>query len=180
MPPAIFIEVPKYKMDILSDISSVTSYGSMPPLIDMHGRIVNQNEDDRSTVTLDEPAEEAPLNTHLYFDDDGNEIDYERWVENNEAPVEDTWIRTPRINQKFILKHPRVILAFLRFVDFYNELADPDEIMMLPAIPQRIISIIREHEAVKFVVPEFQSDAQELIQRLERHANLSELHWTTG
>ena len=177
-------------MELLSDNSSVSSYGSMPALLDQFGNIV----DDVSTVTMEEPVE-LVLNTHLYFDEDGNECSYEehlyRQSEREEAseagPVEvdatDTeeeeppWIRTPRINQKFLLKHPRVILAFLRFVDLYNELADPEEILMLKAIPQRVVKTITQHPSVLNTPPEFQEDVHELIWRLDRHADLSELRW---
>jgi hypothetical protein len=175
-------------MEILSDISSVSahSFDSMPPLIDRFGRIVLEEPDDRSTVTYEEAARiETPLNTHLYFDEDGNEIPYEEFVRLNEEtePEEDSddeeppWIRTPHINQKFILKHPRVMLAFLRFLDFYNELADPEEVFIIKAIPQSIIKRICEHHSVAQVPPEFAEDVEELKHRLGRHADLSELHW---
>lgn len=166
-------------MDILSEISSVSTHDSMPHLIDPFGRIV---DDDQTTVTLDS-YEQEPLNKHWYFDEDGNEVDYETWSrlreEEEETDEEDDtpWIRTPRINQHFILKHPRVILAFLRFIDSYNELADPEEVLMLHAIPQRLVNRIKNHSSVTDAPAEFQDEVEELLYRLDRHSDLSELHW---
>lgn len=178
---------------MISDISSVStgSYDSMPPLIDRFGRIV---VDDRSTVTQEDAIRmEEPVNTHLYFDEEGNQINYAEYLriyhdmgpEDDMAPPmeddseddEELWIRTPKINQAFILKHPRVMLAFLRFIDFYNELADPEEVFMMKAIPQALVNRIQNHSSVTDVPPEFQQDVEELKHRLSRHADLSELHW---
>jgi hypothetical protein len=85
------------------------------------------------------------------------------------------WINTPFLNQRFVIKHPRVLLSFLRFIDQYNELAAPEEVYMLPAIPQRIVRNIFSH--VSFVNPpaEFLNDINELWQRVEAHMDLSEL-----
>lgn len=176
-------------MEILSDISSVSTHNSMPPLIDRFGRVVM--EDDQTTVTLPEVQNHYyNSGSHLYFDEDGNECSYEEYrrlhleEEESAEPVEaapededdedEVWLKTPHINQRFLLKHPRVILAFLRFIDFYNELADPEEVFMLRAIPMSVFNRILEHPAVKFVPEEFEEDVEELIYRLGRHADLSE------
>ncbi len=151
-------------MEILSDISSVSSQS----FVDNH---LLEEPEDASTVGYDDAIrlDEAPLNSHIYFDEDGNEIPYEQFLqqqqqqqeqgqeEDNEPP----WIKTPLINQKFILKHPRVILAFLRFIDLYNELADPEEVYMMKAIPQAIVSKICNHSSVAAVPPEFQTEVNE-------------------
>lgn len=163
-------------MEILSDISSQSSHELIVPL---------DFGEDQTTVTL-EPLE-LPVNTHLFFDEDGNEIsEEEHRLQQQEQEQEDededeeeigAMIRTPMIRQRFLLKHPRVILAFLRFVDLYNELADPEEVLMLPTIPQRIVESIREDPAVKFPPEEFLEETEELLWRLDRYADLSELHW---
>ena len=172
-------------MEILSDISSVSTHthDSMPPLVDRFGRIVLEEPDDRSTITIEEAMMvEEPVNTHLYFDEDGNEITHEEYLyqhaqEEQQEDEEPPWIRTPLINQRFLLKHPRVILAFLRFIDLYNELADPEEVFMIKAIPQRVVNTITSHHSVSQVPPEFEDDVRELKYRLDRHSDLSELHW---
>ncbi len=167
-------------MELLSDISSVSSQS----FVDMHH--LEEPEEDQTTVTYEDAyrIEEPPVNTHLYFDENGNEIPYEDFLRQGEAEgneenddEEPPWIKTPLINQRFILKHPRVILAFLRFIDLYNELADPEEVFMMKSIPQKIVNLINEHPSVAGVPAEFQQDVNELKHRLDRHADLSELHW---
>jgi hypothetical protein len=185
-------------MSLISDISSVSTYDSMPPLVDRHGRIIFEDDDGASTIT-DDAFELPPQNTHLYFDDNGDEISYEEYrnrlyeeqaqeshpqqeawggAEEPEEDEEPPWIRTPLVNQRFLLKHPRVILAFLRFIDLYNELADPEEVFMIRAIPQSVIATIRNHSSVTDVPPEFQAEVNELLYRLENHQDLSELNWS--
>jgi hypothetical protein len=63
----------------------------------------------------------------------------------------------------------------LRFLDEFNELADPDEVLMLPAIPQRIVQIVLSHSSLVNPPPEFLDEIHELRQRLDTHADLSEL-----
>jgi hypothetical protein len=85
------------------------------------------------------------------------------------------WIQTPLVNRRFILKHPRVLLSFLHFIDEYNELADPEEVLLLPAIPQRIVQNILSHTSFVNPPPEFLDTIREFRHRLERHMDLSEL-----
>lgn len=85
------------------------------------------------------------------------------------------WIQTPLVNRRFVIKHPRVLLSFLRFIDEFNELADPDEIQLLPAIPQRIVQLILSHPSLVNPPPEFLDTIREFRLRLERHMDLSEL-----
>lgn len=98
-------------------------------------------------------------------------------VEADQEDYEDNfdWIRTPLVNRRFVLKHPRVLLSFLRFIDEFNELADPDEVLMLPAIPQRIVQGVLSHSSIVDPPAEFMDQIRELRLRLEAHADLSEL-----
>jgi hypothetical protein len=214
-------------MDLLSDISSVSSHGSMPPLIDAFGRIIV--DEDQDTITMMEtdlvpgspistygpmpplidefdniiyddddlsdyrfyrPAPiEIPQNTHLYFDDEGEEISREQYLmkmdseeqeqerkeQEEEEDDHEFGIRTPKISHKFTMRHPRVVLNFLRFIDTYNEIAEADEIFMLPAIPKKVCDSILSHTSMTNTPPEFESDVNELKLRLERHMDLSEL-----
>lgn len=98
-------------------------------------------------------------------------------AEEESEEVSPDWIKTPMIHQRFLLKHPRVILAFLTFVDLYNELAEGEEILLLPAIPQRVVNTIFDHPAVKSPPEEFQEQVRELKARIEAHMDLSELQW---
>lgn len=104
-------------------------------------------------------------------------------TEDTRAPPEEepedpnAWIKTPMIHQRFLLKHPRVILSFLRFLDEYNELAEGEEILMLPAIPQRVVETIFHHPAVRDPPEEYRRKVDELKQRVIAHSDLSELQW---
>ena len=200
-------------MELLSDISSVTSYGSMPPLIDMFGRIFL--DDGAETMSLAEPESipsspiaawnheadyeepeefhfhqpptiQIPQNTHLYFDEDGNEISREQFLENmvqeeaqlKQGKQEETnafAIMLPTINHRFTLRHPRVLLNFLRFLDSYNEVAAPDEVFMIQAIPKEVQDSILNHISLRRTPPEFEREVNELKARLARHADLSEI-----
>jgi len=134
---------------------------------------MSEVSDDRST--LEQSAEEEmwdsttiktetePLSTYL-ADDEG---------EQEEDNFE--WIKTPLVNRRFVLKHPRVLLSFLRFIDEFNELADPGEVLMLPAIPQRIVQSVLNHTSVVNPPAEFAEVVNELRIRMEAHADLSEL-----
>jgi hypothetical protein len=233
-PPTFYLakypSIQSYNMELLSDISSVSSHGSMPPLMDLFGRIVF-NEDrmpplidrfgnlifneDQETITMMDtesvstspimgwtyeareydatdfqfyrpPPIEIPQNTHLYFDDDGEEISREQFLmkedskKRQQSKEEDEddhefGIRTPKISHKFTMRHPRVLLNFLRFIDTYNEVAEADELFMLPAIPKKVYDSILTHVSLTNTAPEFEKDVKELKLRLERHMDLSEL-----
>ena len=85
---------------------------------------------------------------------------------------EEMAVKTPTIHKAFVLKHPRVVLAYLRFIDLYNEQAEGDEIFMMPAIPKAIVERILRHSSCTSPDPDFK-DVNELKERLERHMDLS-------
>jgi len=134
---------------------------------------MSEVSDDRSTVELS--AEEDTLDSTTIKTETEPLSTYS--VDNEEEEPEDNfdWIKTPLVNQRFVLKHPRVLLSFLRFIDEFNELADPDEVLMLPAIPQRIVQGVLSHSSLVNPPAEFLDEVRELRLRLEAHADLSEL-----
>lgn len=143
-----------------------------------------------STIPLNEPveyAEEDSLsyegnddpflepfqqNTHLYFDDDGREISRQQFLaQEREA---DQWVfQTSQLPDRFVLRHPRVLLNFLRFVDSLNEINNGDETYMMDAIPYETLARMLSHSSIATPPPEFQGEVDELIERLVQHANLS-------
>ncbi len=72
------------------------------------------------------------------------------------------------------MRHPRVVLNLLRFVDTYNELAPPGEEIHFPPMPQFAVQEILNHVSVMNPVPEFQAEVQELRNRVERHSYIPE------
>jgi hypothetical protein len=132
---------------------------------------MSQSSDDRTTEenlsTYEDTVESTTIKT---------ETDQLSVHDAEEEPQDNfQWIKTPLINQRFILKHPRVLLSFLRFIDEFNELADPDEVLLLPAIPQRIVEGVFNHTSMIHPPLEFVDAVQELRHRLEAHMDLSEL-----
>lgn len=131
---------------------------------------MSQPSDDRTTEEFFADREENTAN-ETNIDD---ELSVHSVGEQAEAEEFD-WIKTPLVNRRFVIKHPRVLLSFLRFIDEYNELADADEIELLPAIPQRIVQLVLSHPSIVNPPPEFLDTIHEFRQRLERHMDLSEL-----
>jgi hypothetical protein len=138
---------------------------------------MSQISDDRTTEEAMSAYEDTIESTTIKTETDQLSVhDVEQEQEQEEGNEDNfTWVKTPLVNQRFILKHPRVILSFLRFIDEYNELADPDEVLLLPAIPQRIVQGILQHGSVLHPPIEFLDQVNELRQRLEAHMDLSEL-----
>lgn len=60
------------------------------------------------------------------------------------------------------MRHPRVVLHFLRFVSSYNELAPEGEDIHLPLISQEAVSDILSHESIVNPPAEFASEVAEL------------------
>lgn len=133
---------------------------------------MSEISDDRTTLEFDgvESAESTTIKTET------DQLSVHNLEQENEEP-EDTfeWIRTPQVNQRFIIKHPRVLLSFLRFIDEYNELADPEEVYLIPAIPQRIVQNIFQHVSFVDPPPEFADTIREFRHRLMMHMDLSQL-----
>jgi hypothetical protein len=74
---------------------------------------------------------------------------------------------TPRLPRVAILRHPRVLLAFLRFVELQNEVALEGEAIILPAIPSEIVRKIMNHPSITNPPIEFIVDIEELKDRIE-------------
>jgi len=142
-----------------------------------------------STIPLNEPTEyveEDTLsyegdvaglgpfqqNTHLYFDDGGNEISRQEFLAQERD--EGQWVfQTSQLPERFVLRHPRVLLNFLRFVDSLNEINNGNETFMMDAIPYETLARMLSHNSITNPPAEFQEDVEELIDRLVDHANLS-------
>jgi hypothetical protein len=117
-------------------------------------------------------------NKHLYFNDDGDEISHEEFLRNQEQQKqqEPCWaIKTPRINFRFTIADPLVLLQFLRFIDYYNENALADELYMLKPMSYTQYKNLMDSDFMKNTPSEFEEEAYELRDRLGNHLDLSEL-----
>jgi hypothetical protein len=117
-------------------------------------------------------------NKHMYFNDDGDEISHEEFLRNQEKQKqqEPCWaIKTPRINFRFTIADPLVLLQFLRFIDYYNENALADELYMLKPMSYTQYKNLMDSDFMKNTPSEFEEEAYELRDRLGNHLDLSEL-----
>lgn len=68
------------------------------------------------------------------------------------------------------MRHPRVVLNFLRFIDTYNELAPPGEEIHFPLMPEYAVDTILNHDSVMNPVPEFAGEVAELRALVDRYS----------
>lgn len=59
-------------------------------------------------------------------------------------------------------RHPRVLLAYFRFVTLYNELAGRDEQLWIPKIPTHVSEFILSHVSIRQTPEEFKNEVNEL------------------
>ncbi len=121
-----------------------------------------------------EPLPEAPVNRHLFFDDDGNVISKEEfdWRNQNEEKMRIDEERAQnwafRVN-KIVFRHPRALLAYFRMVNLVNEVAEPDERITIPPIPPGVLVTLLDHPSFTDIPVEFQDDIYELLSYIYRH-----------
>lgn len=82
-------------------------------------------------------------------------------------------IVAPTIEKQFVMRHPRVVLAFLNFLELYNEVAKGDEVLMIPAMPRAVLNKIMAHPAVENPSTDFDGDVSYLLQLLKKHTDSS-------
>ena len=89
------------------------------------------------------------------------------------APEDEGWgisVRCPDLALWLDMRHPRVLLNLLRFVESYNELAPPGEDIHLPEIPRDQADVVLGHDSVVNPAPEFAADVAELRHLLGRYS----------
>jgi hypothetical protein len=67
------------------------------------------------------------------------------------------------------MRHPLVVLQFLRFVDTYNELAPYGRKINVPFMTYEDEQYLMDHDFFHNLQPEYQEDVNELYQRVGRH-----------
>jgi hypothetical protein len=81
------------------------------------------------------------------------------------VPEAEDWclsVNIPDLALRLDMRHPRVILNLLRFVNTYNELAPYGEQIHVPRMPRSAVDQILGHISVANPVPEFASEVAEL------------------
>jgi hypothetical protein len=97
----------------------------------------------------------------------------------HDEPAED-WcvsVRCSDLALSLDMRHPRVVLNLLRFVNTYNELAPEGEKIHLPPIPPSAADIILSHISVTHPVPEFASEVAELRALVDAYSSCRLCGW---
>ena len=59
-------------------------------------------------------------------------------------------------------RHPRVLLAYFRFINLHNEIANEEERMNVPEIPTHVVDFIFQHISIREPPAEFKNEIEEL------------------
>ena len=59
-------------------------------------------------------------------------------------------------------RHPRVLLAYFRFLTLHNEIAPPPERILIPSIPTKVSDFILNHVSIQDTPPEFKGEVDAL------------------
>ena len=122
--------------------------------------------------TLSYEGDDLPLTegNQLFFREDGREMSREEFIEEEDT---DWMFRTTRMPEFFVLRHPRVLLNFLRFIDSLNEINQGNETFRMEPLSQATVSQMMAHGSILNPPEEFREDVEELVSRIFSHANLS-------
>lgn len=125
---------------------------------------------DESTVGLEEPEPlylDLPQNHHMFFDEDGNEITHEQFLQLQEE--QESWAFGYRLNgHNYVFRHPTALLSFFRFVDSVNSYAEWDETILIRPLEQEMYSRMIDHPYFNTTTDE----VQELLTYLARNTEL--------
>jgi hypothetical protein len=127
------------------------------------------------TPTLSPPPP-PPVARHLFFDDDGEEVSKEEYIASLQVKMEekeedDHWfaVKIPPITQPMMARHPRVILAFFRFISYLNEGAEEHEKVKVKPMPLEVFNTVMGYLERHPPPPEFEEEVRELKERLTRN-----------
>ena len=88
----------------------------------------------------------------------------------DDPPDEDSWVFT--VNN-IIFRHPRVLLAYFRFVDLQNEICAWEDMVHIPPIPPLIAAAMKNHCSIRDPPAEFVDEINDLVSYIDRHTDLS-------
>ena len=126
-----------------------------PDSSDNEGELPINRSDSSMSYETDEP-----VNRHLYFDEDGEEISRDEWRSARWA--------LPLRGTAAVFRHPRAVLQYLRFVDALNEAAGESEQLNI-LFSAEDAQYILEHPSVVRPPHDFWGEINELKFRLREH-----------
>jgi hypothetical protein len=114
--------------------------------------------------TLSPPP--PPVARHLFFDEEGNVVskeEYERLRAEEEEPEEEEFgIKIPPIKTPMIARHPRVLLAFFRFIAALNEVAYEGEEVRVPPMSHEVFYNVASYLEHNPPPQEFETEVADL------------------
>ena len=91
---------------------------------------------------------------------------YEEAYDISDSEEEDFAVPLASVQTPLVARHPRVLLAYLRFIELYNEVAKPEEILPPFKMTHAAQAEILYHSTVFHAPREFKQDVNELRARV--------------
>ena len=91
---------------------------------------------------------------------------YEEAYDVSDSEEEDFAVPLTTVDTPLVARHPRVLLAYLRFIDLYNEVAKPEEVLPPFKMSHAAQAEILYHSTVFHAPREFKQDVDELRTRI--------------
>ncbi len=88
----------------------------------------------------------------------------------DDAASEDTWAFS--VNN-IVFYHPRVLLAYFRFVDLQNEICSWEDMVHIPPIHPHTAAAMKRHCSIVNPPEEFIDEVRALVRYIDRHTDLS-------
>lgn len=91
---------------------------------------------------------------------------YEEAYDISDSEEEDFAVPLTTVQGPLVARHPRVLLAYLRFIDLYNEVAKPEEVLPRFKMSHTEQAEVLYHSTVFNAPHEFKQDVDELRARI--------------
>ena len=91
---------------------------------------------------------------------------YEEAYDVSDSEEEEFAVQLATVEGPLVARHPRVLLAYLRFLDLYNEVAKPDEVLPRFKMNHAEQADILYHSTVFHAPHEFKAEVNELRARI--------------
>jgi len=91
---------------------------------------------------------------------------YEEAYDVSDSEEEDFAVPLTTVQGPLVARHPRVLLAYLRFIDLYNEVAKPEEVLPRFKMNHAAQAEVLYHSTVFHAPHEFKQDVDELRARI--------------
>jgi len=91
---------------------------------------------------------------------------YEEAYDVSDSEEEDFAVPLTTVQGPLVARHPRVLLAYLRFIELYNEVAKPEEVLPVFKMSHTEQAEVLYHSTVFNAPHEFKAEVNELRARI--------------